>query len=214
MISLNENLVFLALAWLVYFLLHSFLASLGVKKWVAKKNASLVRFYRAGFNVLAVALIVPPLWLMHSFGGDVVWQWTGVGLYFSNALVLFAVLGFVWSMRYYDGMEFLGVRQIANDSSDVEDQEKFCLSPLHRFVRHPWYFFALVIIWSRDMDSAFLVSSICMTLYFIIGSWFEERKLIIYHGETYRRYQSYVPGLLPLPWRYLNKEKLGDVMSQ
>ena len=50
-----------------------------------------------------------------------------------------------------------------------------------------------------------LLSAIAITLYFIIGSRWEERKLIAYHGEIYRRYRQQVPGLIPLPWRYLNR---------
>jgi len=141
------------------------------------------------------------------------WVWRGVGAYFANSLCVLALIGFVWSLHYYDGMAFLGFRQIKSNDASIGDQEQFCLSPLHRFVRHPWYFFAIVIIWSRDMDSAFFVSAICISAYFFIGSWFEERKLVIFHGDTYRRYQRYVPGILPLPWRYLNKVKMDLVLS-
>ncbi|NOX42677.1 MAG: hypothetical protein GXP19_02945 [Gammaproteobacteria bacterium] len=213
MVSTNIDLLVLACTWILYFLLHSLLASLGVKQWVAQKYPFTAQFYRAGYNIFAIVLIIPPLWLMYFLGGAVVWEWKGIGSYFSNALGTFAVIGFLWSLRYYDGMAFLGLRQIKSKNANVEDQEQFCISPLHRLVRHPWYFLAIVFIWSRDMDTAFLVSSVCITLYFIVGSWFEERKLAVYHGDMYRRYQRYVPGVLPVPWRYLNKEKLDDVRS-
>jgi protein-S-isoprenylcysteine O-methyltransferase Ste14 len=55
------------------------------------------------------------------------------------------------------------------------------------------------------MDLAFLVTAVVMTLYFIFGAHLEEQKLIIYHGEKYRRYRELVPGLVPLPWRYLSR---------
>jgi steroid 5-alpha reductase family enzyme len=92
------------------------------------------------------------------------------------------------------GLSLIGILSPESNTS-VDDQEQFQLSPLHRWVRHPWYFFALVIIWTRDMN--------LMTLYFIIGSRLEERKLERYHGEVYRRYQRQVPGLVPLPWKHL-----------
>ena len=31
----------------------------------------------------------------------------------------------------------------------------------------------------------------------------EEKKLLVYHGDTYRRYMARVPGLIPLPWKTL-----------
>ena len=214
MFSTNFDLLILAFVWLVYFLLHSLFASLSLKRRVAEKFPAVSRYYRIAFNILAIVLIIPPLWLMHSLAGEVLWQWKGVGLYLSNFLGLLALIGFVWSMRYYDGMGFLGVRQVGSANAHVEDQEKFCLSPLHRFVRHPWYFLAIVFIWSRDMDAAFLLSAVFITLYFIVGSWFEEKKLLVFHGEVYRRYQRYVPGLFPLPWRYLTKAKRNELLSQ
>jgi protein-S-isoprenylcysteine O-methyltransferase Ste14 len=53
-----------------------------------------------------------------------------------------------------------------------------------------------------------------MTLYFFIGSQFEERKLIRYHGEQYRRYRELVPGLIPLPWKYLRKEQMQKLLEE
>jgi protein-S-isoprenylcysteine O-methyltransferase Ste14 len=44
-----------------------------------------------------------------------------------------------------------------------------------------------------------------MTTYFIVGSKLEERKLIAYHGERYRRYMEKVAGLVPLPWKIISK---------
>jgi protein-S-isoprenylcysteine O-methyltransferase Ste14 len=43
-----------------------------------------------------------------------------------------------------------------------------------------------------------------MTAYFVVGSWLEERKLTACHDEVYRRYIAAVPGLLPLPWKFLS----------
>jgi len=55
------------------------------------------------------------------------------------------------------------------------------------------------------MNLAMLISSVMMTLYFVIGSWFEERKLVRYHGERYRQYKKMVPGLIPLPWKHISE---------
>ncbi|MCU7958537.1 MAG: hypothetical protein KZQ58_00765 [gamma proteobacterium symbiont of Bathyaustriella thionipta] len=94
----------------------------------------------------------------------------------------------------------------------MEDQETFKLSPLHHFVRHPWYFFALVMIWTRDMNSLMLVSAILLSLYFIFGSRLEERKLIQYHGKVYREYMNHVPGVFPLPWKILSHAQAQKLM--
>jgi protein-S-isoprenylcysteine O-methyltransferase Ste14 len=64
------------------------------------------------------------------------------------------------------------------------------------------------------MDPAFLVAAIAITSYCIIGSRLEERKLLVYHGEVYRRYRERVPALLPLPWKKLSKEAAQELLSR
>jgi len=65
----------------------------------------------------------------------------------------------------------------------------------------------------RDMNAAFLVTAVAVSIYFIIGSKLEERKLIVYYGDTYRRYMERVPGLFPLPWRFLSKREAQEIME-
>jgi len=203
----------LAFSWLLYFAIHSIIASLKMKRWVVAHWPEMMCLYRLIFNLLAVLLIIPPLLLMYFLHGPWLWQWSGMAAWLANGLALLALLGFAWSLRYYDGQEFLGLRQWRAGIKTVEDQERFQISPLHRFVRHPWYSLTLVLIWTRDMDAAFLVTAVAFTLYFILGSWLEERKLIQYHGEIYRRYREQVPGLIPLPWRYLSRKQVNELLG-
>lgn len=207
------ELILLALSWLVYFVIHSVLASISCKGWVAAKWPSAMPAYRLSFNILAIVLLAVPLWLTFTWHGPWFWQWRGVGLWLSLGLTVLSLVGFLWSLKYYDGSEFLGTRQLSARISSVDDQEQFHLSPLHRWVRHPWYFFALLLIWTRDMNAAMLISAVMMTLYFVIGSRLEENKLLRYHGERYRRYRDLVPGLIPLPWKYLRKNQMQDLLS-
>ncbi|MDJ0780143.1 MAG: hypothetical protein QNJ85_19915 [Gammaproteobacteria bacterium] len=200
---LDSQLLWLIVSWLVYFGLHSLLASIGAKQYVAQRWPRAMPAYRLVYNGLAVVLLAVPLWLSLAGSGPWLWRWSGVAFYLSLILSLAALAGFLWSLKFYDLSEFVGLRQLREHNASVDDQEQFQLSPLHRRVRHPWYFFALVIVWTRDMNAPMLVTAILITLYFIIGSRLEEQKLIRYHGEIYRRYRERVPGLVPLPWKFL-----------
>lgn len=151
---------------------------------------------------------------MRSLNEPMLWTWPGALHWLANALALTAIGGFLWSLRYYSGGEFLGLEQLRDSQRNSDTQGPFTLSPLHRFVRHPWYFFGLVIIWTRDMDPGFLVTAVLITAYFIIGSRLEENKLIYYYGDVYRRYRSMVPGLVPLPWRYLDRQGQEELLRQ
>jgi protein-S-isoprenylcysteine O-methyltransferase Ste14 len=201
--SVVVHLALLVAAWLGYFVLHSLLASLAVKRWTAARRPDWMPLYRLGFNALAVLLVLPPLWLTLTGPGPVLIAWTGVGAWIANGLAIAAIAGVLWSLRWYDGAAFLGLRQWRERIGAVADREGFAISPLHRWVRHPWYSLSLVLIWTRDMDPSFLTSAVLLTGYFVVGSRLEERKLIAFHGERYRRYRELVPGLLPLPWRHL-----------
>ena len=204
--SLNQSLLLVS-AWLAYFALHSLLASRGCKGWVQRRLPELITSYRLLFNILALVLLVPPITLLYLWRGEPLWQWQGLGWWLMNGAALTALLLFVWSLRFYDSGEFLGLRQLGEQRSGIGDREPLCISPLHRYVRHPWYSLGLVLIWTQPMDWALLLSAICATFYFVIGSRWEEQKLIAQHGESYRWYLQRVPGLIPLPWRRLSPEQ-------
>ncbi|UCE88253.1 MAG: hypothetical protein JSW10_07740 [Pseudomonadota bacterium] len=196
----------LAAAWTAYFALHSALASLRLKRLVAAHAPRLMPAYRLTFNVAALVLLILPLVLTFANRGPWLWQWQGIGWWVANGVALLAVAGFLWTLRDYDMNEFWGLRQWRGRVQTVEDQEQLHISPLHRYVRHPWYSLALVILWTRDMDTNLLVTATAITLYFVIGSRLEERKLLACHGEAYREYHARVPGLVPRPWRYLDAD--------
>ncbi|MDX9839714.1 MAG: hypothetical protein RBT39_19310 [Azoarcus sp.] len=201
----------LSLSWIVYGAIHSVLASLAFKGWVAHRAPALMPAYRLVFNVLSVVLLIPSLWMTYVWSGPLLWAWTGAAAWLANALALAALAGFAISSRYYDMTSFSGLSQWRSREHAVEDLGGFRLSPLHRHVRHPWYALGLVILWTRDMDEARLVSTLFISLYLWIGAAFEERKLRVFHGDVYARYQRMVPGLLPLPGRSLNANEAREL---
>ena len=209
-----RDIVLLSFCWIAYFALHSALASLAVKRRVAATWPKLMPYYRLTFNILASLLLLPILWLSYNDAGPMLWRWQGAAAWLANGLALAALFGFWLSLKSYDMQEFLGLRQLRLHVRRVEDQEHFHLSPFHRYVRHPWYFFGLVLVWTRDINAKTLLSSVFITLYFIIGSRLEEKKLLVYHGDTYRRYMARVPGLIPLPWKSLTAEEAEALLKQ
>ncbi len=104
-------LIYLSLAWLVYFGLHSLLASPASKDWVARHWPRLRPGYRLGYNLLALVLLGVPLWLFLQYPGPLLWRWSGGWAWLANSLALLALLGFILSSRAYDNLDFLGLRQ-------------------------------------------------------------------------------------------------------
>jgi len=206
MMSLSATqIALLLLAWGTYAAIHSLLASLAVKRRVAQRWPGAMRGYRLAFNLLATVLLLPPLWLTFAFSGPLLWRWSGVWAWLADALALAAIAGFGWTTRHYDMRSFTGLAQWRTGAAAVDDAAQLQISPLHRYVRHPWYFLGLVILWTRDMDAARLTSALCITAYLWLGSLLEERKLLQIHGAAYARYRERVGGLVPLPGRTLSK---------
>lgn len=190
----------LALAWIGYFGLHSWLASFAVKAWVAQYWPQWEKSYRLVYNLLATLLLVPLLVATELASDHWLWRWQGPWAWVAHGITFVTLLGFAWTSRAYDMGEFLGFT-----SGQAGRPPRLRLSPLHRFVRHPWYFLGLVWLWTRDMDSARLVAALVVSGYLWIGSRLEERKLLQEIGPAYGEYCARVPGLLPRPWRFLSR---------
>ena len=207
---IEPNYIFLIILWGLYFLIHSLLASFRAKKAFKHALPSLANSYRLIYNVLAILLLIPQLYLIYAVPSTNIWQWSGELKFLANLLAFAALIGFVWSLKYYNSMDFLGLSQLKQGNSNTTFQ--FTLSPLHQYVRHPWYFFALVLIWTRDMNAHFLISACCMTVYFIAGSIYEERKLVVEYGQIYRNYQCAVPRLIPSFRRFLTRDQAKNLL--
>jgi protein-S-isoprenylcysteine O-methyltransferase Ste14 len=206
-----QNLILLSLFWPVYFATHSALASLRVKNWVAMRYPRQMPGYRLAFNFVALLTLLPLFWL---FDSPPLWAWRGFGSWVSNGLAVAALLGFAATLSAYDGQAFSGLRQWRERARRAEDEERFRLSPLHRYVRHPWYFLSLALIWTRDMNAAMLLSGVMMTIYFIVGSRLEEGKLVAAYGDSYRRYMARVPGLLPWPGKSIGAQEAAELVEE
>ena len=94
------HLSLLALSWVVYGALHSLLASARVKARLQRRFADHYPAYRLSYNLLALGLLAPPLWLLISYPGDALWHWPTPLNWLAGAISLLAAGGFVWSLRY------------------------------------------------------------------------------------------------------------------
>ncbi len=210
----NNTLIPLAIGSVAYFTLHSLLASLRVKGFVQQRFPTALPAYRLLFNILSIILLLPLLWLVHQDSGSLLWAWQGSWHWLTMALSAFALGGFIWTAKAYDMSTFIGLRQWRERWQRTEDPEALHISSFHRFVRHPWYFLVLLILWSRDQYLNQTVFYALVTAYLIIGSRLEERKLVHQYGDAYRRYQRKVPGLIPLPWRWLRADETDELVQQ
>src|SRR5574340_617468 len=97
--SVWHDLALLLCYWLAYFLLHSILASLGVKRLLAATRPALMPGYRLAFNILSLLLILPILWHIFQHPGPMLWRWQGASAWLANGIALLACLVVVRSLK-------------------------------------------------------------------------------------------------------------------
>jgi len=196
----------LILAVLLWGLLHSFLATLKAKAFVLKWfGESVARFYRLGYNLLAsfsfiavlVIAAVTPSWRLYL----VPLPWSALMVFGEFLAVVMLVVGF----RQTDAWEFLGLRQLMGAASSKEPegplettQGHLVTSGLYHYVRHPLYTAGLVFIWLLPvMTVNVLAINIALTVYIVVGTYFEERKLRSEFRQEYSDYAEATPMFIP-----------------
>lgn len=185
-------------------LVHSFLADKRVKnfaKYVFGER-TYYGFYRLIYNIYSVAMLAPVWYVM---GQDTVILWQIAGTWQTGFVIIggVGIIGLLISLLQIDLLRFAGLKQVwayfSGGALPLSD-EPLITTGLYRFVRHPLYFFSFFALWFvPTMSRSYFVFCLLATLYFVVGSRFEERRMVNAYGERYRNYQQDVPWLLPLP---------------
>jgi methanethiol S-methyltransferase len=186
-------LFILVFLWGVF---HSLLASRKAKE-VAQRTLGHrgMRFYRLIFNLLAGLSFIPILLALALLPDKrlylIVLPWS-VLLVLGEVLAVIALLvGFSQSRP----MEFLGLSQLGSPQTE---SGQLNIGGLYRFVRHPLYTAGLAIIWLIPvMTMNIMAINISLTVYIIIGAYFEECKLKREFGQAYMDYMATTPMFIP-----------------
>jgi len=205
MVNIDPTILQLIVLWCGYFIIHSLLASQTTKAFVNIRLPGIFPYYRLVYNLIALITLAPIVVIHWHDGSNLILLWPAWTNTLTTIASLVAFAGFIWSLKYYDMRLFSGISR--------HRKEKLNISPMHRLVRHPWYLFALIIIWSRDQSGIQLCSSIMVTLYFFIGARLEEKKLIKEYGQPYEIYMQYVAGIIPRPWKWLSTGRMKQILG-
>ncbi len=191
----------LALAWTAYCTLHSAMISETATGLLKRRLGESFRFYRLFFNSIAVLTLIPVLWYSHSLRQEVIFRWEGVWLVPKCLLLACGILLVVTGGRHYSFGQFLGIRQLRGQSSGgLATEGGIDSSGVLGMVRHPWYTAVVLLLWARDLDMTALVGNGVLTVYIVVGTLLEERKLVHEFGDAYRSYQRRVSMFVPLKW--------------
>ena len=193
--------------WTVYWALHSFLISVRFTALMTRLLKNYYAFYRLFYVVISLVLLVPLIQFTGEFESPVIMTYDAPLSVARYALMSGSLLLFFWAFFLdYDSLSFFGIRQILNfakpktAAAPVELKRNGLLG----MVRHPMYLALILYLWCQTFRMMDLVVNTLLTLYVLIGTWLEERKLVLEFGEAYLRYQRQVPMLIPFAKRRRN----------
>ncbi len=171
----------------LYGVVHSWLASPAVKAWVARQWRWGGGTYRLFYNLFATLTLLPVLALPMVSPDRPLYRipWPGA----AGALALQGAGGLLVldALRRTGLKAFLGLE-------DPEAHTRFQAHGPYRWTRHPVYFGSLLFLWATPWmtrNQAFLYAA--LSLYLLVGTQIEERRLLRQWGEPYRTYRGQVP---------------------
>jgi len=116
-----------------------------------------------------------------------------------RSLFFTALGGIIWSnvaLRSFDSFGLQAIR--CHLLGKHRPAASFVVRGPYRWVRHPQYFFILVMIWSYpDLTADRLLLNVAWSTWLVVGTLLEERDLTKTFGHRYREYQLRVPMLIP-----------------
>ena len=175
---------------------HGIMARPAFKRWLTGFLPP--HLERSTFVWFAAALVIVMIQFWQPIEGDL-WNVTGAGMI---ALYAISVLGWLTvpvTSFLTDHFELFGLRQVFEFAVDrPRSKPEFKERAFYRKVRHPMMLGFLIAFWAAPhMTAGHLLFAGLMTIYILIGIYFEERDLERAHGQAYRDYRARVPKLLP-----------------
>jgi protein-S-isoprenylcysteine O-methyltransferase Ste14 len=198
------------LAWAAFAVFHSLTVSEGyenlARRWMG--GHAFDRYHRLGFTAYSVAVFLLLVIFLRSLPDHPLYRLEGGARIVLHAVQACGVAFLFWTP--WDFLEFIGLRQWERHregrAADPGRNERLFTGKAYGVVRHPLYFGISVVLAFHPIQTRIsLVSTVMVILYFYVGTFFEERRMVHQFGEEYRNYQRRVPRFLPLRFRQSNR---------
>jgi len=197
-----QNYILLSLLWIAWCVIHSALISVTVTDLVKRTMGDKYRFYRLLFDTFSVVTFVPLLIYSRLLRTEPLFTWVGYMRIVQYCLIILAAVLLLTGARHYSILQFLGIQQILRKRSGLSLTEsgEFDSSGVLSVVRHPWYLAVFILLWMRDLYPVGIIVNAVLSVYLLIGTLLEERKLVLEFGDKYKLYQRQVSMFIPLKW--------------
>jgi len=159
-------------------------------------------YHRLLFTLYSAAATAAVLLYVRSLPDAPLYSIDGVSRYAFHALQLCGAALLLWTP--WDLKEFIGLRQWERHRKGEEEaqgrNERLFTGKGYGLVRHPLYLgCSLLLAFHPVQTRNSAATAAAVLVYFHIGTFFEEHRLLRKFGEAYREYQQRVPRFFPLP---------------
>jgi methanethiol S-methyltransferase len=190
------------LLWTGYVALHSFLISTRFTNLLSRLLKDYYAFYRLFYVVISLVLLIPLINYSGQIDDKIIITYESPLSIIRYILIYGSLLMFFYAFFFnYDSLSFFGIRQILNFRKKVNSTGEIKRKGLLGITRHPMYLALIIYLWCQTFRMIDIVTNTLLTIYVIIGTILEERKLVLEFGETYTKYQQEVPMLIPFTKR-------------
>ncbi len=186
--------------WAGYCFLHSFLISIRFTNYLTRVLKNYYSFYRLFYVLISLVLLVWVINYTAPLDTTIIITYVPPWSIIRQVMMWGSLLMFFWAFFFnYDSLSFFGIRQILNFKKlkTTNPSEEIKKNGLLAVTRHPMYLALIIYLWSQTFRVADIVVNIVLTIYVIIGTVLEEKKLVLEFGDAYRKYQQEVPMLVP-----------------
>ena len=190
----------LSLMWAGYCVLHSFLISIRFTNIISRVLKNYYAFYRLFYVLFSLVLLVLLINFTSELDNEIMISYSSPWSIIRYIFMYGSLLLFFWAFFFnYDSLSFFGIRQILNFGKvkKVNPSDEIKKNGLLGVIRHPMYLCLIIYIWSQTFKRIDIIVNAILTIYIIIGTLLEEKKLVLEFGDTYVKYQNEVPMLIP-----------------
>ncbi len=191
-----EPIITFIFYFLVFALLHSVLAMDFIKQKAEKLPGNLSRFYRIIYSLVSVLTFAPPFYVWITNTGSIPLVYTIPQWMFPLIMMVrLAAFGLAaYAVIQTNLLEFAGISQMLGRPR----KNKLITRGAYGIVRHPQYTGIIILIFTKmEMSSLDLVAFVFFSIYFVIGAYIEEGRLLSVFGDEYRKYKDNVSMFIP-----------------
>jgi len=193
------------LAWTAFAVFHSLTVSEGYEDLARRRmgNRAYDGYHRLLFTAYSLFAFLLLVLYLRSLPDHPLYRLEGAGRLLFHAIQACGIAFLFWTP--WDLKEFVGIRQWQRSRKGRPREPgrngRLFTGKAYGIVRHPLYFGISVILAFHPVQSRnTFVSMVLVILYFYVGTFFEERRMVRTFGQEYRDYQRRVPRFLPVRW--------------